>query len=257
MYLNKRDFENAYTGINEQINKLTQELKGLGESRLICRRRGDKLYFVERRGSNEKGITQDLNRIKQLTKKEYLLEELKILKSNLKPLKYCMDHYNDISEEIITRNLKRRYTHLPVHNILVSGVEKWMNVYYKENDFYLEDKKLVTNNGTVVRSKSEREIANALEAAGLTYKYDVKIEIDGIVYYVDFLIYRADGTIVYWEHFGLENNRIYMAKNRVRIEDYIHVLGLRPWNNLIWTLDSDLEDINTIRMIIDRFLLHY
>ena len=57
-----------------------------------------------------------------------------------------------------------------------------------------------------------------------------------------------------WEHFGRENDTVYMAKNAVKIKDYIS-LGYRPWEDLIWTLDSDIKDSRNIRRIIQRFIL--
>lgn len=126
---------------------------------------------------------------------------------------------------------------------------------YIKNPTYPENLKYITTNGVVMRSKSEREIGNALEAAGLYYQSDVKVICGDRYYYADFLIYCPDGRIVIWEHFGLEDDAEYMAKNMVKISDYINELGYRPWKDLIWTYDSDIEDSRVIREIISRFLL--
>lgn len=255
MNYTRKEFENSYASILRRINTVTSQLTSIGEGQIVCRKHGNKLYYTEKQNNKEVGITRNFPRIQQLVRKEFLIEELKLLKQNLKTLDYCRQHFQDISSEILGAAVSKKITNLPVSKIITSDAEKWRNKNWLRNSSFPEDLRYVSTNGVVLRSKSEREIANALEAAGISYKADVKIECNGEIYYANFVIYKDDGTEVIWEHFGLEDNRKYMAGNRVRLEDYINVLGLRPWKNLIWTYDSDIEDSRVIREIIQRFLL--
>lgn len=255
MFFYKRDFEAACLGIEKQIRQLTKEVSRIGPNHIVCRRHGNRLHYVEKRGTKEKGITRNKKRIYALTRREYLLEELKLLKANLKVISSCANTYQDISDEIILDNMSERFAHLPVYDILTTEADKWMEKPFKQNQSHPEHKKYTTTNGVVVRSKSEREIGNALEAAGLRYKYDVQIRCGETVWHADFVIFRADGTEVIWEHLGKLNDSVYSAINSKRIQDYITVLGKRPWDNLIWTTEEDIEDSRNIRTIIRRFLL--
>lgn len=255
MLFYKRDFEAARLGMEMQIKQLTKEVSRMGSNNIVCRRHGDRLHYVEKHGSKEKGITRNKKRIYMLTRREYLLEELKLLKANLKIISFCANAYQDISDEIILHNMSERFAHLPVYDILMRDADKWMEKPFKQNRSHSEHKRYITTNGVVVRSKSEREIGNALEAAGLKYKYDVQIKCGETVWHADFVIYRSDGTEVIWEHLGKLNDSVYSAINSQRIKDYITVLGKKPWDDLIWTTESDIEDSRTIRTIIRRFLI--
>ena len=165
-----------------------------------------------------------------------------------------MKHYRDDRHKEIIDALAVRHPNLPVENILFNNIKKNQKDTREKNPYYPEDLKFVTMNGVYVRSKSEREIGNALESAGIEYESDVLIECGSSRYYADFIITRPNGKKLVWEHFGKENDGSYMAKNSIRIRDYIK-LGLRPWEDLIWTLDSDIEDSRVIRRIMQRFIL--
>ncbi|QEK00228.1 RecQ family ATP-dependent DNA helicase [Treponema phagedenis] len=60
-----------------------------------------------------------------------------------------------------------------------------------------------TTDGTMVRSKSEVIISNALYAAGIKYKYEEKLSFDRVDISPDFTIYLQNGEKYYWEHIGM------------------------------------------------------
>lgn len=254
MYFRKKEFIQAEEGTKRQIEKLEKELNLLKSGKIVCRKRGDKIFYTEVTSDGEKGITSDKRRIKEITRAEYLKKQLEILKGNSRTMEYCVKHYRDDYYKEIINALHVRHPNLPVENILFANSKKKQVSTREKNPYYPENLKFVTTNGVYVRSKSEREIGNALEALGIQYESDVLIECDNARYYADFIITRPNGRKLVWEHFGKENDGSYMAKNSIRIRDYIK-LGLRPWEDLIWTLDSDIEDSRTIRRIIQRFIL--
>lgn len=254
MYFRKNEFVQALEGIKRQIDILEKKLCLLKPGMIVCRKRGNKIFYSEVTSDGEKGITGDKKRIIEITRAEYLKKQLEILKDNRKTLEYCVNHYRDDYYKEIINALAVRHPNLPVESILFANSKKKQIATREKNPYYPEDLKFVTMNGVFVRSKSEREIGNALEALGIQYESDVLIECDNARYYADFIITRPNGRKLVWEHFGKENDGSYMAKNSIRIRDYIK-LGLRPWEDLIWTLDSDIEDSRTIRRIIQRFIL--
>lgn len=254
MYFRKKEFLDAAKGIQKQLDMIMCEIKKIGKASIVCRRKKHKIYYSERCAGLEHGITQNITRIHQLVKKEYLLETARILNHNLKVIKYCYDNYLNIVHEDIADSISQKKRNLSYEIILDAVKSSWQSEAYTKNPYHAENLQYVTTNGVVVRSKSEREIANTLETLGIPYKYDVKIQCSSNTYFADFVIERPDGTLLIWEHFGLENNESYMASNEIRIKDYIK-LGYRPWDNLIWTLESDIKDSRTIRTIIQRFIL--
>jgi ATP-dependent exoDNAse (exonuclease V) alpha subunit len=77
------------------------------------------------------------------------------------------------------------------------------------------DEKLVylTENGELVRSKSEWIIADKLRAAGIKYQYEQPLILDGVERYPDFTIRDEDaGTVWYWEHNGMLSNDEYRKR---------------------------------------------
>jgi hypothetical protein len=71
-----------------------------------------------------------------------------------------------------------------------------------------------TNNGEMVRSKSEVIVANTLARLGIYYEYEKRLEnpyerSDSIT--PDFTIHRGDGKVFYWEHLGMLQRPSYKA----------------------------------------------
>ncbi len=257
MYFKQREFSTAARGLQTQIHTLQKELDNIAGGNIVCRKRKNHIHFTERIGNTESGITNNESRILQLTRKNYLQEELKLLQNNLRILNYCSKNYADTDSDTIFSKLAIRCPNLPAKSILLiseNEAKPWAEKPYEKNPFYPEHLIYPTTNGIIVRSKSERDIANALEALNIPYKYDMKIVCGDMVYYADFVIECPDGRILIWEHFGRTHDKVYCAKNEVRIKDYIE-MGYRPWKDLIWTTESDVQDIQNIRKIIQRFIL--
>ena len=254
MYISKSELTSLLNGTRKRKDNISKTLSSFGDSKIVCRVKGNRAYYSERNQTGEIGISKNKQRIHDLMLREFWQEQLKQLKLNEKALEHMLRSYNDIYSDDIIQTLSARYSNIPVNDILISSTSDWGKQPYIKNPYHEEDYQYSTTNNILVRSKSEREIANALEAAGLPYQNDVLVKCGSTNYYADFIIMRPNKTKVIWEHFGRENDTAYMAKNQQRIKDYM-ALGYRPWDNLIWTLDSDLKDGKCIRKIINRFLL--
>lgn len=258
MYFSKKEFVQVAGGLQKQIYNLEKELNSLNTGQLVCRERNGKIYYSEITENGERGVTKDREKIRKLVRAEYIKKELELLIENKAAIDYCIEKYVDDLDKNIMKSLSSRHPHLPTNQIFLIQDKKEQTDKtqddYEKNPFYPENLKFKTINGVALRSKSEREIGNALESLGLEYDSDILIKCGENRWYADFIIKRPNGTKVVWEHFGREHDTIYMAKNAVRIKDYMS-LGLRPWEDLIWTLDSDIEDSRTIRRIIRRFIL--
>ncbi|MGH8758906.1 MAG: ATP-binding domain-containing protein, partial [Burkholderiales bacterium] len=112
-------------------------------------------------------------------------------------------HYSheDLSE------ISRRMTNLFEPSSPVAIKVRNQSVFLDRNQIYL------TENGDLVRSKSEWIIADKLKAAGIRYQYEQPLILDGIERYPDFTIRDEDsGTIWYWEHNGMLSNEEYRKR---------------------------------------------
>lgn len=78
-----------------------------------------------------------------------------------------------------------------------------------------------TEDGTMVRSKSEVIISNLLHKAKLRYEYEEKLFYEpGKWIEPDFTIYKADGSKAYWEHVGMLGKEDYDLNWAKKIDIY-------------------------------------
>lgn len=103
-----------------------------------------------------------------------------------------------------------------------------------------------TARGEAVRSKSEVIIANLLDAAGVDYRYEEKLEIGGVTKLPDFTIDDDDtGVKYYWEHLGMLPDERYRRRWNDKLK-WLRGHGIVPREEgggeagtLIVTRDSD------------------
>ena len=95
------------------------------------------------------------------------------------------------------------------------------------------DEKLIylTENGELVRSKSEWIIADKLKAAGIKYQYEQPLVLDGVERLPDFTIRDEDaGAVWYWEHNGMLSDDEYKRRWERKKAAYhkANILSLPP-----------------------------
>lgn len=114
-----------------------------------------------------------------------------------------------------------------------------------------------TERGDVVRSKSEKIIADKLFYCNIIYQYEPLIRLhDGTIVFPDFamLNIRTRKTI-YLEHFGMMDNPEYCKRAIEKMEIYERN-ELFTCRDVVYTFESSNKaiNINSIENIINRFL---
>lgn len=103
--------------------------------------------------------------------------------------------------------INRRMTNLFAPSAPVEIKVRNKSVFLDEKLIYL------TENGDLVRSKSEWIIADKLKAAGIKYQYEQPLVLDGMERLPDFTIRDDDsGMVWYWEHNGMLSDDEYKAR---------------------------------------------
>lgn len=103
--------------------------------------------------------------------------------------------------------INRRMTNLFAPSAPVEIKVRNKPVFLDERQVYL------TENGELVRSKSEWIIADKLKAAGIKYQYEQPLVLDGVERLPDFTIRDEDaGTVWYWEHNGMLSDVAYKRR---------------------------------------------
>lgn len=135
---------------------------------------------------------------------------------------------------------------------------RWKSEEFSSSLFHTENLRFTTNNKERVRSKSEMIIADRLSEFFIPYRYEEKIVLkDGTVCFPDFTILDLrTRSRIYWEHFGMVDQKSYSNGMVEKIEKYLNndiLLG----ENLIVTFESNDHplDKTTVDTTIMKYLL--
>jgi len=236
----------------KEIEKIKKELTQYPQGCLVKRdRHGYACYFHVENG-REKTITHKEVLIRSLAKKRYLQERYRKLAVNLKATRRFLQTYQSLSPGDLIHSLSSTYRELPLRCFFD---EEGFNKDYETTTYKEEERIYATNNGVLVRTKSELRIANALEAKGVLYHYEEVVNLNGKKYIPDFTIFKkSTGEIIRWEHFGCTDDSGYLQSMNKKLAVY-EANGLIPFVNLICTTEATIKDSRTINRIIDIYLL--
>ena len=188
------------------------------------------------------------------------------IESQLHALEQFEEAYNyndkriDNVYDMLTEERKRLV--VPVKVSAKEKFNKWKNESYEPYQKYQENLKYETDNGELVRSKSEVIIANLLakNKEHLLYKYERPLElmINGQVQaiYPDFTIINLHtGKITYWEHAGRMDDSRYANEFVQKMNTYIEN-KLFPGEDVIVTYETMNNPLNihNVKMIVGRLM---
>lgn len=117
---------------------------------------------------------------------------------------------------------------------------------------------IITEQGEIVRSKSEKIIADKLYLLNIPYVYEVPLLLNGFGYVIpDFItLNKRTRKPYYLEHFGLMDQPQYMDKAVKKVEAY-EKNDIFPGDGLLLTYETENHSINiqTAETLIRKFLL--
>ena len=197
---------------------------------------------------------------KLLAKKQYYIALKSVIKSRIKALKTFMKYYPNREIDAVYEELSEERKRLidPIEPTLKDIVKKWNEEFYERNKTFPENLRYETEQGDIVRSKSEVIIANILyqHRKDILYKYEKPLEVieNGRkkTVYPDFTIMNVNtGKVVYWEHAGLMDDAVY-------VNDFVRKMNLYMTNGLMIGKDVVVSfetasvplDINVVKKLI-------
>lgn len=137
-------------------------------------------------------------------------------------------------------------------------IDKWFMAHLGEQNPFSEKGKYLTNRGEMVRSKSEKILADMFYNYGIPYQYEATFRLrNGRTVYPDFTLLNVRERKTYlWEHFGLASEKEYSDKNLEKIVQY-ECAGVFVGDNLIISAEASgmSLDIKLIEEKIKRYLL--
>lgn len=247
-------FERIIAQKEKSLAICRKELAEAEDGTLHMRKKCGKNYYWEYNDGKQKGITTDKARIYRLARKEFMKKEFRRGKQELKVLKAAEKRLKSSEEPTSPEIICKKYGLSDISRIIYSDKAlRWIEEKHSQNPYKPENLRYTTDSGVLTRSKSERTIANIFEKRGLIYRTEPEILIDGRKYYPDFMILCPDGRTVIWEHCGLMDNNEYFYRMFLKINEY-RKIGYVQHRNLVCTFEEDLEEMDCIEEIIERFI---
>lgn len=226
-----------------------RSLKSMGS--LVIRQKRGNIFFSEKRGRQETGITHDSKRVLLLARKRVLRKSIAQREKVCRACKEFLRQIRAIEEPAysipasISASIPEPISApipAPIPTPIPAGdpsageslklaefsaeIRNWLKTVVPTNPYAPEELKYLSRAGIKLRSKSEMIIADKLTENGIAFKYEALFTSRNFSAYPDFTIRRWDGQLVLWEHFGLMNDEAYTEKALRKIRIY-QSLGFR------------------------------
>lgn len=222
------------------------------------------IQYYLRNNSSEKGgryiHKSEISVIRQYLQKAYDEKILKLVTTEIQSLKYLLS-----KSERTVNNIQKAYSasHAEVKKLIIpidvsddDYAQSWLDEPYERKVIpdYLPF--LETERKERVRSKSELNIANALAAKGIPYKYECPLQLgSGAIIYPDFTVLDVKRRrVLYWEHRGMMDDKEY-AKNSVQRIKALMKEDIFIGEKLIITEETSTNPLGTIE--IDAVIKKY
>ena len=232
--------------MNKILQQKIRELKKLPEGSLV-KKNGCYYHYLN---GHEKGISKNKELIKQLARKRFLENEIKIMKINQELQKKFSKKYEVLNAKSIIASMPKSYHELPIE--FFSGKEK--QIFQSQNPYKREHLIYKSGKGVFVRTKSELIIANFLEENNINYMYEQRFLLGHHAVYPDFLL--DNGIIMKpLEHLGMIGDKEYDERSIKKITEYTQN-GYFPSRDVIYTYEEDILEPEKLRNIlhIHRFI---
>lgn len=218
-------------------------------------------YYIKKKDSTQYIYCKDRELVRSIAQYDYDREMYeKLTKADLWMTRF-LQHY-DINAFVACYENKSEGRKQLVNPIIEGKqvyIEHWAAQYTNEASKEFEEGRVYqTNAGILVRSKSEKIIADLFTRHNIPYVYEPRIALkNGRVFSPDFAVLNLQSRqSYYWEHFGLSDNTDYSDKNLNKLCEYENA-GIVAGRNLITSFESFAKPLSTgiIEAKIKEYLL--
>ena len=138
-----------------------------------------------------------------------------------------------------------------------SFIEEWKKAHCGQQNEYPMTASYLTEQGEMVRSKSEKILADIFLKHHIPYTYEPRIVLKGKAFYPDFaLLNLRTRKTIYWEHFGRISEGEYATKAFSKLRMYDDC-GLEVGKDFLFSSESESQplDQKKIEEKIGEYLL--
>lgn len=231
-------------------------------------------YYWKHNGSQTQGDyikKKDVTLAQQLAQKEYLEKVLLLALRKKKQMQTLSVKYDshDILKFHEKFSLARQELITPLILSDEENAQEWMREKKEElKKFHMnrvsspypldDDMGIETERGELVRSKSEKIIADKLFKMNIPYIYEMPLLLPGYGYvYPDFTVFnKRERRQIYWEHFGMMDKEDYSEQAVKKIRKY-EKNEIYIGRKLITTYETSTQVLNTkvLEKMIKEFFL--
>ena len=228
----------------------------------ISRSHGNIQYYLIDRETGKKKYAgkKQIRIVQKIVQRDYDLAVNKIIKS----LRDCLaDFVRNFDIEEINNVYEgssegRKKFISPIIEPDELFIQRWLEENADNQNPFPEKGNYYTSQGTFVRSKSERIIAELLDKYNVPYRYEPQLILNNRhIVYPDFMVLNVrKRETIYWEHLGLVSDIDYSKRNFEKINDYERA-GILLGKNLIISMESEERalDVKMIEKKIKQFCL--
>ena len=194
-----------------------------------------------------------LNFAHRLAQQTYEKRVKILLRKRLKQWQAIHQDFCDNEIDAIYERMKpsRKALVKPIALTRTQKLQQWLEQPYEPFHFASDATTFRTKHGEMVRSKSEKILADLFYDKNIAYKYEAPLYIESRVFHPDFTFFDAYHEIeLYWEHFGMMGDAAYL-ENALKKIRYYNTHGIIMGKNLIVTFESatcplDFDEAETL-----------
>ena len=255
--------------LENAIKKIDVFLNHAPEGCLKWQHRNGKTYYYHQFMKDNKWVRRyikknEISLAKKLAQKHYYLLIRSVLEKMLDETKRFMRKFpsNEVEEIYDNLSVERKSLVTPIQISVKEKIKQWQTETYDKNSMYPENLRYETEQGDIVRSKSEVIIANILfqNRKDILYKYERPLEImeNGRqkTIYPDFTILnKHTGKVTYWEHAGRMDDAHYANEFVKKINTYMDN-GLLLGRDVVVSFETLLNplDIKVVKRLIKQII---
>ncbi len=254
--INERELIKEMTMLENSIERVQRELKTLKSTveepymlRAVKHGNGYQ-YYLRKRGSDTNGRyikKKEINKAVTLAQMEYDERLLQALHEAKRTMEKCiMSGLANPFETALAKMNPGKKELLDPHYISDEAfVETWREQNCEGLSFKESSPEFYTRSGIRVRSKSEVLIADILDEFSIPFLYEKPLKLKNRTVHPDFtLLNIKERKEVYWEHFGMMDDREYRDDAFLKIREY-EANGYYQPDSVIWTFESSKYPVST------------